>query len=61
MMMVGEELHLRRNVLTSVAAAAAAGVVVVVVVVECFSSCEILVEETGSESHIETWHHHHFG
>jgi hypothetical protein len=58
MMMVGEELHLRRNVLTSVAAAAAA---VVVVVVECFSSCEILVEETDLESHIETWHHHHFG
>jgi hypothetical protein len=57
MMMVGEELHLRRNVLTSVAAAAA----VVVVVVECFSSCEILVEETDLESHIETWHHHHFG
>ncbi len=57
-MMVGEELHLRRNVLTSVAAAAAA---VVVVVVECFSSCEILVEETDLESHIETWHHHHFG
>ncbi len=54
-MMVGEELHLRRNVLTSVAAAAAA------VVVECFSSCEILVEETDLESHIETWHHHHFG
>ncbi len=51
-MMVGEELHLRRNVLTSVAA---------VVVVECFSSCEILVEETDLESHIETWHHHHFG
>jgi hypothetical protein len=56
MMMVGEELHLRGNVLTSVAAAA-----VVVVVVECFSSCEILVEETDLESHIETWHHHHFG
>ncbi len=59
MMMVGEELHLRRNVLTSVAAAAAAAAAVVVV--ECFSSCAILVEETDLESHIETWHHHHFG
>jgi hypothetical protein len=59
MMMVGEELHLRRNVLTSVAAAAAAAVVVVVV--KCFSCCEILVEETDLESHIETWDHHHFG
>jgi hypothetical protein len=45
----------------TVVAVVVAAAVVVVVVVECFSSCEILVEETDLESHIETWHHHHFG